>query len=142
MHFYAYAKHMINKYSYVNHVYHKLNYTVGHNGYMTFGMMMSISHIFMTAPGMAEKVVASARSPSLMTVGWDAPSGGVKGYTVSLEDDDGAHPAEQRDESTRTATFKGLTAGTEYTVRVVTLSGDQQSETAEYKFYTSTYKQQ
>ena len=91
---------------------------------------------------MAEKVVASARSPSSMTVVWDAPSGGLKGYTVSLEGDDSAHPAVQCDKSTRTATFNGLSAGTEYTARVVTLSGDQQSETAENKFYTSTYKQQ
>jgi len=84
----------------------------------------------------------SARSPSSLTVEWGAPSGGVKGYNVTLEGDDGAHPAEQRDETSTIAIFNSLTAGTEYTVRVITLSGDQQSETAENKFYTSTYKQQ
>ena len=94
--------------------------------------------IFPTEPGKVENIVVSARSPSSLAFGWDAPSGGVKGYTVTLTGDDGAHPAEQRDESTRTATFNSLSAGTEYTVRVVTLSGDQQSETVEKKFYTST----
>ena len=79
----------------------------------------------------------SARSPSSLTVEWGAPNGSVKGYNVTLEGDDGAHSAEVRDEIIRTATFNGLSAGTEYTVRVVTLSGDQQSETAENKFYTS-----
>ena len=106
-----------------------------------FGMM-SVSHIFVTASGMAENVVASARSPSWMTVVWDAPSGGAKGYTVTLEGSDGVRPSDARDETTRTATFNGLRAGTEYTVRVVTLSGDQQNVTVETKFYTSTYKQQ
>ena len=100
--------------------------------------MMLVLCIFATEPGEVENIVVSARSPSSLAFGWDAPSGGVKGYTVSLEGDGGAHHAEQRDESTRTATFNGLSAGTEYTLRVVTLSGDQQSETVENKFYTST----
>ena len=91
-----------------------------------------------TEPGKVENIAVSARSPTWMTVVWVAPSGGVKGYTVSLEGDDGAHRAEERDESTRTATFNGLNAGTEYTVQVVTLSGDQRSATVENKFYTST----
>jgi hypothetical protein len=73
-----------------------------------------------------------------LVFGWDAPSGGVKGYTVSLEGNDGVHPSDARDECTRTATFNGLRAGTEYTIRVVTQSGDQQSEEVENKFYTST----
>ena len=100
--------------------------------------MTLVPCIFPTEPGMVENIVVPARSPSSLTFGWDAPSGGVKGYTVTLEGADGAHPAEARGESTRTATFNGLSAGTEYTIRVVTLSGDQHSETAENKFYTST----
>ena len=91
-----------------------------------------------TEPGTVENIAVSARSPSWMTVVWGAPSGGVKGYTVSLDGEDGAHPAEERDESTRTATFNGLTAGTEYMFQVVTLSGDQRSATVINKFYTST----
>ena len=87
-------------------------------------------------------VLATACSPSSLSVEWGIPDGSLKGYNVTLEGDDGAHPSEQRDENTARATFNGLSAGTEYTVRVVTLSGDQQSEPAEYKFYTSTYKQQ
>ena len=104
--------------------------------------MILVPVTLLTAPGTVKNVVASLRTPSSLTVVWIAPSGGVKGYTVTLTGDDGAHPAEQRDESTRTATFNGLSAGIEYTVRVVTLSGDQQSETVENKFYTSTQKQQ
>ena len=100
--------------------------------------MILVSVTFLTAPGTVRNVVASLRSPTSLTVVWGAPSGGVKGYTVTLNGYDGAHPAETRDESARTATFNGLSAGTEYTVRVVTLSGDQQSETVENKFYTST----
>ena len=68
---------------------------------------------------------------------WSAPSGGVKGYNITLDGDVSAYTSEARDENITKATFNGLTAGTEYTVRVVTLSGDQQSETAENKFYTS-----
>jgi len=94
--------------------------------------------IFPTEPGKVENIVVSARSPSSLAFGWDAPSGVVKGYTVSLDGDNAAHHAEQRDESTRTATFTGLSAGTEYTVRIVTLIGDLRSETVENKFYTST----
>jgi hypothetical protein len=100
--------------------------------------MTLVPFTFPTAPGKVGNIVVSARSPSSLAFGWDAPSGGVEGYTVSLE---GAHPAVQCDNSTRTATFNSLSAGTEYTVRMVTLSGDQQSETVENKFYTSKYKQ-
>ena len=100
--------------------------------------MILVPVTFLTAPGTAKHVVASLRSPSSLTVVWDAPSGSVKGYTVTLNGADGAHPAEARVESARTATFNDLSAGTEYTVRVVTLSGDQQSETVEKQLYTST----
>ena len=100
--------------------------------------MILVPVTFLTAPGTVKHVVASLRSPTSLTVVWGAPSGGVKGYTVTLIGNDAAHPAEARDESAKTATFNGLTAGTEYTVRVVTLSGDQQSETVEKQFYTST----
>ena len=102
--------------------------------------MTLILLIFLTAPGTTEIITLTARSPSSLAVQWSKPPGGVKGYNVTLEGEDGAHPAEQRDEDTTSATFNGLSAGTEYTVRVITLSGDQQSEPAEYKFYTSTYK--
>ena len=95
--------------------------------------------IFLTGPGTAKHIVVSARSPSSLSVKWDAPTGGVKGYTIILEDDDYPLPPAECDNSTRTATFNGLTAGTEYTARVITVSGDQKSETVENKFYTSTY---
>ena len=100
--------------------------------------MTLVPCIFPTEPGNVENVVASARSPSSLAFGWNAPSGGVKGYTVTLDGDDAAHPAVQCDNSTRTATFNSLRAGTEYTVRMVTLSGDQRSAKVETKFYTST----
>ena len=111
-------------------------YNVDHKGHDILGMM-SICRIFLTAPGSVKNIDLSDSSPSKLTVEWGAPSGSVKGYTVILEGDDGAHPAEARDESTRSATFNGLSAGTEYTVGVVTLSGDQQSAKVEMKFYTS-----
>ena len=98
--------------------------------------------IFLTAPGTTEIINVTARSPSSLAVQWSKPPGGLKGYNVTLEGEDGDHPAEQRDENTTSATFNGLRAGTEYTVLVITLSGDQQSETAEKKCYTGTYKQQ
>ena len=95
--------------------------------------------IFLTAPGRANHIAVSARSPSSLSVRWDAPTGGVKGYTIILEDDDYPLPPAERDNSTRTATFNDLIAGTEYTIRVVTRSGDQRSITGKNKFYTSTY---
>ena len=108
---------------------------VHHKGHVKL-VMMPVCLLFLTVPGAAVHIVLSASSSSLLTVEWGAPSGGVKGYTVTLEGDDGDHPAEARDESTRSATFNGLSAGTEYTFGVVTLSGDQQSAKVQHKFST------
>ena len=79
----------------------------------------------------------SARSSSLLAVKWDGPSVRVKEYKVTLEGDSNTHPAQIIKDSKRKAIFNSLIAGTEYTVRVVTLGGDQQSATAQNKFYTS-----
>jgi hypothetical protein len=95
--------------------------------------------IFLTAPGRANHIAVSARSPSSLSVRWDAPTGGVKGYSIILENYDGAFQEKEHDNRTRTATYNGLTAGTEYTARVITVSGGQKSERVENKFYTSTY---
>ena len=56
--------------------------------------MTLVPCIFPTEPGKVENIVVSARSPSSLVFGWDAPSGGVKGYTVSLEGNDGVHPSD------------------------------------------------
>ena len=120
-----------------HHVIHMKNYSVDSVYHVALGMTL-VSCIFLTAPGKVENIVVSARSFASLTVEWGAPSGGVKGYSVTLEGDGGDHQAEARDEISRSATFNSLSAGTEYIVRVVTLNGDLQSETAENKFYTST----
>ena len=79
----------------------------------------------------------TGRSPSSLAVEWDGPSVRVKEYNVSLEGDSNVPPAQIIKDSNRRATFNGLSAGTEYTVRVVTLGGDQQSVSSEKKCYTS-----
>ena len=99
--------------------------------------IISVSCILFTAPGPPGDIVVSARSSSLLAVKWDGPSVRVKEYKVTLEGDSNTHPAQIIKDSKRKAIFNSLIAGTEYTVRVVTLGGDQQSATAQNKFYTS-----
>ena len=99
--------------------------------------IISVSCILFTAPGPPGDIIASARSPSSLAVEWDGASVRVKEYSVTLEGGSNAPPAQIIKDSKRRATFNGLTAGTEYTVRVATLGGDQQSVSSEKKFYTS-----
>ena len=84
-----------------------------------------------------DNISVSARSPYSLTVEWDRPSSGEwDGFSVSMYDDDGVYFNDSIEECTRT--YNGLSAGTEYTVLVVTQSGGQESAVAENKFYTST----
>ena len=73
-----------------------------------------------------------------LTVSWDAPSdGALTGYSVKLEGGDKSQN-QTHGKDTRTAAFIGLTAGTKYSVVVVTVSGDQQSA-EQYTLYTSKH---
>ena len=88
-------------------------------------------------PGVATKLEAKSRTVSSLTVLWDAPlSGDVTEYRIKLRDKQGTETT-VRGRATRTSTFTGLAAGTMYTVVLVTVSGDQQSEVLQSNFYTS-----
>ena len=90
-------------------------------------------------PYAVENLVVPTRNTSSLTVEWAAPADGEwEGYTVKLEGE-GAPSTQTLDKDVTTATFTGLTAGTEYTVGVITTSGGQQSAKVEDTFYTSKY---
>ena len=90
-------------------------------------------------PNAVENLVVSTRTTSSLTVEWAGPTdGGWEGYTVKLVGD-GAHPSQTLNKDATTATFTGLTAGTEYTVSVVTMVGNQQNTKVEDKLFTSKY---
>ena len=76
-----------------------------------------------------------------LRVKWVAPEGQLTGYIVTLVDDgSGSHEPKTPGKDETSAEFIGLTAGKQYTVRVVTVSGSAQSAIAEGQFYTSKYK--
>ena len=85
-------------------------------------------------PNKAENLVVSVRTVSSLTVTWDAGDGENSGFTVRL--DSGIEVAVPKD-TTRTHTFDSLTAGQEYTVTVVTKSGDETSTDLTGNFRTS-----
>ena len=77
------------------------------------------------------------RTVHSLTVTWDVPtSGGFTEYTMNVQENIGSEQTIQGS-APRIATFTGLTAGTQYTVELVTVSGDQLSRTMQRKFYTS-----
>ena len=85
-------------------------------------------------PNAAKNLKATVTDDS-MTVSWPAPTGTVGYYEVWLQGkSDTKRNVTQANTST---TFTDLTAGKQYTVLLVTVSGDQRSTTAEEKFYTS-----
>ena len=95
--------------------------------------------LFLTVPNAVENLVVPTRNTSSLTVEWAAPADGEwEGYTVKLEGDGAPSPQTPNKDET-TVTFTGLTAGTEYTVGVITTSGGQQSAKVEDTFYTSKY---
>ena len=81
------------------------------------------------------KNLAAERTVSSLTVTWDAGAGENTGFTVRLGS--GTEVAVLKD-ATRTHTFDSLTAGQEYSVTVVTKSGDQTSTDLTGSFRTST----
>ena len=72
---------------------------------------------------------------SSLTVMWDAPAGLVGLYEIQLKNK--ARSQRNITKNTRRATFSNLMPGSPYTVIVVSVSGDQRSETLEKRFYTS-----
>ena len=73
------------------------------------------------------------------TLTWDPPNdGGLTGYRVHLADVSGTERLINTN-ATRKMIFTELTAGTQYTVVVVALSGDQQSEILADTFNTGKH---
>ena len=69
----------------------------------------------------------TTRNTSSLTATWDKPIGGVMSYSVEIFTVPGARKSIYSS-AERTATFDGLTAGTQYPIGVTTVSGDQHSE--------------
>ena len=88
-------------------------------------------------PYPAQNLTSLVSTVSTLILTWDAPGvGGLTQYRVTL-DGDNTVKTQTPDKDTTTVVFTGLTAGTEYTAGLVTLSGDQQSAKVEYVVYTS-----
>ena len=88
---------------------------------------------------MAENLMVDLRTLSSLIVTWDAPKSTiVEAYAVSIR---GLPETEQTmsGRAIRKATFDGLTAGTQYTVSVLSVSGDMTSDNLEEQFYTSKW---
>ena len=88
-------------------------------------------------PYRAKKFTVLVSTVSALILTWDAPDvGGLTKYRVTL-DGDNSVKIQTPDKDTTTVVFTGLTAGTEYTARLVTLNVDQQSAKVEDVVYTS-----
>ena len=88
--------------------------------------------VSVTEPNVVQNIHATADVNSL-TISWDAPKEGlVEKYTTTVGSE-----TVTTDISNRTATFKKLIAGQQYTVVVVALSGNQKSADTTGRFYTS-----
>ena len=97
-----------------------------------------ISFVF-SGPNVPQNLVVNSQTVATLTVSWDTPfSGLVTEYKIRLLD---VSWTEQTisGRATRKVIFTGLTAGAEYAVVLVAVSGDQQSETVEGHFYTGKY---
>ena len=96
--------------------------------------------MFLAVPNVAQNLSLLSRTLHSLTVKWDAPVvGGLTGYNVFLKGN-GTFQTQSNDNTTTTMVFAGLAAGTEYTVGVDTLNGNQKSTTVEAKFVTSKYE--
>ena len=93
--------------------------------------------MFLAVPNVAQNLSLLSRTLHSLTVKWDAPGvGGLTGYDVSLKGS-GTLQTQTPDKKTTTMVFAGLAAGTEYTVWVDTVNGNQKSRTVHAKFVTS-----
>ena len=89
-----------------------------------------------TVPNAAAALSMTDRTTRSLTVEWDAPTeGGLTGYSVTVEGDGKSHTQSLANDTT-THTFVGLNSGTQHTVSVVTLAGEQKSESLIGKYYT------
>ena len=88
-------------------------------------------------PDVAWNLALATITTSSLTVTWDAPIGGVTSYSVEID----TVPSRKTIYSSaeRTATVDGLTAGTQYTVVVISVSGEQHSEPLYGTFFTSKF---
>ena len=97
-------------------------------------MYMATLCLQLPEPNKAKNLAVSVRTVSSLTVTWDAGDGENTGFTVQLGSGKEV-PATKG--TSGTYTFNSLTAGQEYTVTVVTKSGDQTSTDLTGSFRTS-----
>ena len=90
-------------------------------------------HVTVLEPN-SPTITGATVTKGTMKVIWTAPSGTVGYYEVELKEKSGT---KQNATTGTSATFHGLSAGTEYTVLLVAVSVGQRSTTAERSFYTS-----
>ena len=90
-----------------------------------------------SVPNAPQKLELQSTSVDSLTVKWELPAlSALTEYNVTLTYG-GTHQTQTTDNNKTTQEFTDLTAGTEYTVSVVAVSGDQRSVKVEDKFYTS-----
>ena len=102
------------------------------------GRMVNLKHVAIHVTVLepnSPTITGATITKETMTVTWTAPSGDVGHYEVELKEMSGTKQAITKERTN--AAFYSLTAGTRYTVRLVAVSGDQRSTTAERSYYTS-----
>ena len=92
---------------------------------------------FIAEPNSVSGLEIDSMTTTSLMVKWATPAGQLTGYIVTLDDGSGSDKTKTPGEDETSAEFTGLTAGKEYTVRVVTMSGSAKSAIAEGQFYTS-----
>ena len=92
--------------------------------------------MFLAAPNGVKDLALASTTVNSLTVQWTAPTGGYTEYKVTI----GGADEQTVAKGTTTATFSGLTAGTEYTVAVITVNNADKSSKVEESFYTSKYE--
>ena len=87
-----------------------------------------------TVPIAVTNLELESRTTSSLKVKWTAPSGIWTGYIVILVGENVQTKSPSKEATS--VEFTGLAAGTQYTVRVFTLSGGPSSVKTEDNFYT------
>ena len=109
------------------------------NGYLssdTLTLFTSINLSLCLEPTAVQNLAVESRTTNSLLTTWDAPFRCVATeYVVKLKDVPGSEGVISATETRHT--FTGLTAGTLYTVVVVTASGHQRSTPTEGQFYIS-----
>ena len=99
---------------------------------------MCYLELCLVVPQPARRMRVDVRSVHSLTVTWDSPSsGGLTEYRVIVEEVESNHTVPESE--LKSSTFTGLTAGTHYTVVVVTVSGERKSSVIQRKFYTRKF---